>query len=66
MDSAKKEGMRLVLHEVYRNEVALRHHWSESEAFTPALQDMMARGVPIEFHDNLKVFEKFMGLAATP
>ena len=57
MDSAKKEGMRLVLHEVYRSEVGLRHHWSESEAFTPALQDMMARGVQIEFHNNLKVLK---------
>ncbi|MDC3058221.1 hypothetical protein OA099_02545 [Litorivicinus sp.] len=57
MDSPKKEGMRLVLHEVYRNEVGLRHHWTESETFAPALQDMMARGVQIEFHNNLKVLK---------
>ena len=57
MDSQKKEGTRLVLHEVYRNESGLRHHWTESETFTPALNDMISRGLYVEFHNNLKVLK---------
>ena len=55
MDSPTKEGQRFIFIEVYRNEAGLRHHWSESTDFNPILEDMIGRGLLVEFHNNLKV-----------